>query len=72
MMLTKKVLYQVHCPCGNDFEKAFEIQSGSEKVSTEAQAFCPHCGEYVTVTVQGKIKPDADLLREIEARKPAK
>lgn len=71
-MKSIKVLYTVSCPCGEQFEKSFEIEEGSEKVSTDVQAFCPFCGEYVTATVNGKVVPDIDILRAIEKKLPRK
>jgi hypothetical protein len=40
------------------------IEAGSEHVQSEVEAFCPFCDKMVTVTVQGKLIPDAALLRK--------
>ncbi|MCB0264955.1 MAG: hypothetical protein KDH95_22535 [Calditrichaeota bacterium] len=71
-MKSIKVLYTVSCSCGEQFEKAFEIEEGSVQISTDVQAFCPFCGEYVTATVKGKVLPDIEILRAIEKKIPRK
>lgn len=66
-MIKKKVVYKILCPCKRKevFEMTFEIEEGSENVATEVQAYCPFCDqEEMTVTVQGKVVPDEELLRK--------
>lgn len=66
--MTKRLLYSVRCTKDNDhvFEKIFEIEEGSEGVEeTVAQTYCPECRTAVSVTVEGRLKLDADLVRQL-------
>ncbi|MFQ5589287.1 MAG: hypothetical protein ACE5F7_10655 [Nitrospiria bacterium] len=63
---SKKILYEVQCAfdAAHRFEKTFAIETGSEQTETEVEAFCPYCNKQVTVAVEGKVVPDAALLRK--------
>jgi len=64
----KKIAYQVVCARNPEhvFEKAYPIETGTEAQSTEVDVFCPFCEDYVTITVKGKVVPDAELLRKFK------
>jgi hypothetical protein len=66
MKKTQKILYKVQCFYNSDhiFEKAYIIEEGSEASESEVQPFCPFCEKHVKVTIQGKVVPDKDILRE--------
>ena len=65
---TKKFIYQVECSedASHVFEKIFEIEEGTENVTTEVQAFCPHCNDYVNVNVQGRMAPDQEIMKKFK------
>jgi ribosomal protein L44E len=70
MKIKKKVAYKVQCaPCKKIFDKTFEIEEGSENIATYVEAYCPFCDKRVTVTVQGKVVADKELLRKIDRSK---
>lgn len=70
-MIRRNYLYNVQCAYNSDhiFEKLFTIEENTENVESEVEAFCPHCEKRVSVTVQGRVVPDAELLREMEELK---
>lgn len=68
MKKTYKQVYRVECAHDKShvFEKVFVIEAGTEFQDTEVETYCPYCEKQVTVAVQGKIQPDATLLRKFE------
>jgi len=67
MKKTKTITYLVVCPNNpeHEFPKTFEIIEGTENsVESEVEAFCPFCSEKLVVTIQGKLKPDTELMRK--------
>lgn len=68
MKKIKKVAFQVVCARNSEhvFEKAYPIEAGTEAKQTEVDVFCPYCQDYVTITVKGKVVPDAELLRKFK------
>jgi hypothetical protein len=64
MKKIQKILYKVQCFYNPDhiFEKAYNIEEGSEGIESEIQPFCPFCEKHVKVTIQGKVVPDKDIL----------
>ena len=67
---SKKVVYHVQCSHNPEhiFEKVFEIEEGSENKESKVQAYCFKCDKYVTVSVQGKVIPDQDILRKFNPK----
>lgn len=63
---TKRVVYNVECANNPEhiFEKVYEIEEGTEMKTTEMDIYCPMCDDYVRITVQGKVVPDAELMRK--------
>jgi hypothetical protein len=68
MKITKKLVFNVQCAYNPEhvFEKVFTVEDNTETVESEVQAFCPDCEKKVTVTIKGRVLPDAELLRTIE------
>ncbi|MFQ5544132.1 MAG: hypothetical protein ACE5FY_07260 [Nitrospiria bacterium] len=68
MSRSKKTIYEVTCAFDEThrFDKAFNIEEGSEQIETEVEAFCPYCNKQVTVCVEGRMVPDATLLRKFK------
>lgn len=66
MKKTKKVVYQVQCANNPDhvFEKVYEVIEGTENKTTDVDVYCPDCDAFVTVTIQGKVKPDRTILKK--------
>ena len=66
MRKTRKVVYNVQCSYNVDhvFEKAFDVEKGSEDKQTQIETFCPFCEKIVKITVQGKVALNTELLRE--------
>ena len=65
MARSKRVVYEVVCPNNREhvFPFAFEIEPGSEKIESPAEAYCPKCEDFVRVTVKGKLSPSKKVLR---------
>ena len=54
------------CPNDHTFQKVFEVEKLTGEETTEVHAYCPHCDKddvRVTIPVEGRIVPDAELLR---------
>jgi hypothetical protein len=62
----KKVIYKVRCSFNSKhfFHKAFTVEEGTEHTETKAEAYCPFCDKWVSVTIQGKLIPDKELIRK--------
>ncbi len=66
MRRTAKVVFKVQCAYDENhiFEKVLNIEESAEDEETEVQAYCPFCEKHVNVVVQGRVAPDAELLRK--------
>lgn len=63
----KKVFYNVQCAFDEKhvFEKALEVEVGSESVESEVDAFCPFCNKMVSITIKGKAAMNTSVMRGI-------
>ncbi len=68
MQRTKKVVFNVQCAYDEShiFEKVLDIEEGTEGTKTEVQTYCPFCDGHVSVDVQGRVAPDAELSRKFD------
>ena len=59
----EKINVKIKCPCGKEFDYPFKIKINSGDVSSSVEAYCPYCGEMVTVKINGIPYEDSKVLK---------
>ncbi len=63
MKKTTSILRNITCPCPRQrkFKKKVDIVEGSQSQSTTLNVYCPHCGKWMDVSIDGDTMEDTTM-----------